>query len=116
MKEQFRLIKDKSELKGTCYFEFLRGPYRKKCWCDDSVFLSEGDFALIEDVFLRRVQGYDHFSFTEIREFSWRHILTDLRQIAAELKVAETARAIEELCDWVEGALQEHDCVSVLGM
>jgi hypothetical protein len=60
---EFKLIKNKSELKGTCYFEFLPGKYKNKCWNDNSVFISENALCVIEDLLIKSNKNYDHCSF-----------------------------------------------------
>lgn len=144
--DPIRLIRDKAELVGTCYFELLPGEYKGQCWNDESVFLSEEVFGLIEPLFVRHHPGFDHYSFVGIRRPAWERVLTDLERLAARAETAtgvgdlrgdvmfyyplieaaftrefrdnadSLARMARDLAAWVKGQLSEHECVSVLGM
>jgi hypothetical protein len=59
----YKLLTDKNVLKGTCYFEFLPGKYQKKCWNDNSVFLTEKSVFIFEDLLEESNKQYDHYSF-----------------------------------------------------
>lgn len=45
-----RLIRNNKDRDGTCYFEFLPGIYRDKCWNEESVFMDEEVFGFIEPI------------------------------------------------------------------
>ena len=141
-----RLIKDKAELRGTCYFEFLPGEYKEECWNDGSVFLDEETFALIEAIIARHEPRFDHYSFVGIRRPVWEGIMADLKRLAisvdgatsvsdirdavgfffttSEREFAENLRSnaealaklIRELVAWLRVQLKTHESVSVLGM
>ena len=59
----YKLYRNKKELNGTCYFEFLPGKYQNKCWNDNSVFLSEDSVYLFEDLLKKVNNKYDHYAF-----------------------------------------------------
>ena len=59
----YKLYRNKNELNGTCYFEFLPGKYQNKCWNDNSVFLSEDSVYLFEDLLKKVNNKYDHYAF-----------------------------------------------------
>ena len=109
-----RLIRDKSELKSTCYIEFLPGVYRGKCWNEASVFLDESDFFKLKLIFEQRCPAFDYFAFTTIDAETWRRIAADLRVLAAVDQ--ELGPAAGELADWVQQQLESHDTITVLGM
>jgi hypothetical protein len=48
------------------YIELYPGPYREKCWCSDSVFLTEEAFAFVEPIFRRHTPNYDYYTFMEL--------------------------------------------------
>ncbi len=77
-----RLIRDTAELSGTCYFEFLPGPYRDECWNEGSVFMAEDVFGLVEPIIARHEPRFDHYSFVGIRRPTWERILLELDQLA----------------------------------
>jgi hypothetical protein len=144
--DPIRLISNKAELQGTCYFEGLPGEYKKQCWNDGSVFLAEDVFGLIEPIIARHEPRFDHYSVVDIPRDTWERIIADLERLAertvrafcvADLAgdvgffftTTETefagefqanadalARLVRELAGWVRERLREHECVSVLGM
>jgi len=111
-----RLIRDKTELQGTCYFEFLPGPYRKKCWNEGAVFLAEDVFRLFEPIIARHEPRFDHYSFVGILRPTWERILPEFDLLAAASDRGEVATLAGELAAWLRERLAEHECVSVLGM
>lgn len=144
--DPIRLIRDRAELEGTCYFEFLPGKYRGLCWNDESVYLAEDVFGLIEPIIARHVDGFDHYSFVGIRRSTWEWIIADLERLAHQAATAANigelrgnigfisapteerfashfranadalAALARELSAWLRQQLQEHECVSVLGI
>lgn len=144
--DPIRLIRNRAELRGTCYFELLPGEYSGKCWNDGSVFLAEDVFALLEPVIARHEPRFDHYSFVGIAAHTWERIITDLEQLADRAEAASNvgdilgedgpffttirtefarsirtnadalARLARELIGWLRENLKSHDCVSVLGI
>jgi hypothetical protein len=144
--EPIRLIHGISELRGTCYFEFLPGEYKEKCWNDESVFLIEETFALIEPIISRHEREFDHYSFVGIRRPIWEGIIQDLKGLAIQVEGASSiddirgkvdfffttseeefakefksnanafAKVIRELVAWLREQLETHECVSILGL
>ena len=51
---------------GTVYFELLPRKYEDKCWNNDSVYIDEDVFFLIEKIFIDSIPNYDHYAFTEM--------------------------------------------------
>src|SRR5262245_28844859 len=88
--EPIRLIEQKSELRGTCYIEFLPGKYAGRCWNDGSVFLDEEVFGLIEPKIIAQVPEFDHYAFIEIQGEVWNQIIRDLRDLSERLKSAQS--------------------------
>lgn len=86
--EAIRLLLEKSELRGTCYFELLPGKFRGEHWNDDSVFLTEFAFTLIEPIVLRHQPSFDHDAFEDVRRSTWERILVDLELLVQRAKVA----------------------------
>ncbi|MEX1098238.1 MAG: hypothetical protein WED34_19495 [Planctomycetales bacterium] len=92
--DEIRLIRDKAELQGTCYFELLPGDYEGQHWNDRSVFLAEEVFGLIEPIIVRHEPRFDHYSFVGIRRPAWERIIADLERLAAR---TETASGMSDL-------------------
>ena len=144
--DPIRLIRDKDELQGTCYFEFLPGEYQDQCWNDGSVFLAEDVFGLIEPIVARHEQRFDHHGFVGIRRPVWQPIIADLQRLAERANHAASvadlaggvgflfatsqtgfakrfrsnadalARMSRELAGWLREQLLEYECISVLGI
>ncbi len=91
-----RLIEDKSELHGTCYFEFLPGSYQGKCWNEQSVFLAEEVFSLIEPVIQRQAPDFSHYAFLDISKERWMEIIRDLRDVRSKCAVATGIGEVRE--------------------
>src|SRR5947209_17733288 len=87
--EAIRLIRDKAELHGTCYFELLPGEYKGRCWNDGSVFVAEDAFGLVEPTIERHEPRFDHFSFVSIRRPAWERITADLERLAERTEAAK---------------------------
>ena len=139
----FKLIKDKSELEGTCYFEFLPGKFKDEHWNNTSVFLSDDSMFVVEDLFEKNFIKYDHCGFCEIDSCDFLPLLKQLEErkllILKEGKIKENSKLaiheyykevnvaiqsnkekvsfmIEELIDWIKLALKEQDTISILGL
>jgi hypothetical protein len=144
--DAIRLIRDKAELQGTCYFELLPGEYKGRCWNDGSVFLAEDVFGLIEPVVERHEPAFSHYSFVAIQRPAWERITADLERLAERADRATGVRDLHgevgfifspteaefvrdfranadalarlgrELAAWAREQLREHECVSILGI
>jgi hypothetical protein len=144
--DAIRLIRDKGELQGTCYFELLPGEYKGQCWNDGSVFLAEDVFGLVVPIVTRHEPRFDYYSFVGIRRPAWERITADLERLAERAKAAAgvgdlrgevgfifspteaefaqdfranadaLTRLARELADWVREQLREYECVSILGI
>ena len=140
--DRTHLITQLSELHHTLYIEFYPGPYRDKCWCTDSVFLTEEAFAFVEPIFRRHTPGYDYYSFMELPRLAGIQVVGDLtalaRAIRGEPLVARltpaageaferigqgsgeehvaVARLAERLASWLEREYSDAEVISVLGL
>jgi hypothetical protein len=83
---EFKLIKNKIELKGTCYFEFLPGKYKDKCWNDNSVFISEDAIYVIEDLLKETNENYDHYSFVHYNKKQMKMLEEKFMKRLSEMK------------------------------
>ena len=102
MDPKIRLIRDKSLLEGTAYFEFLPGHYVKEHWNDSSVFLDEEIMCLIERPFMDALPDYDHYSFFDVSLTKWQGILSHLEKLRETLAAAQGIRDVEDqlCCIW----------------
>lgn len=140
------LISDNTKLNGTCYIELLPGPYKKKCWNANSVFFEDEVFGLLEPTFEKHFTNFDHFAFQEISRDVWTAIISDLQSLSSGIKSAGTvgnlcpslgclvkstnedfnsqstenslslSRAIDDLIEWINTTLVDHETISVLGI
>ena len=140
--DRIHLITQLSELHHTVYIELYPGPYRDKCWCSDSVFLTEEAFAFVEPIFRCHTPQYDYYSFMELPRIAGAQVIAELtsvvRAIRAEPPVAPltpsaaeafdrigcgtseehaaVATLAERLADWLEREYVDAEVVSVLGL
>jgi len=99
---QLHLIRDKSELDGTCYFEFFPGVYPGECWNETSVYLCFSTLNMIEKVFETHVEEYDPYKFIEIQEPITSRLSGALIEHAEKLRNQALAdsRALPESADF----------------
>lgn len=144
--EELRIIRDKSQLEGTCYFEILPGIYEGKCWGAESIYFEEEAFGFLEKIIESVVPEFDHFAFTEIEKEKWVTIIEKFRQLSSKLQSAKLPNEVEEglcffckntqqefesqfdsnkkllsemineFCSWLKAQLESSKCVSVLGL
>ena len=140
--DRIHLITQLAELHHTLYIELYPGPYRDKCWCTDSVFLTEEAFAFVEPIFRRHTPNYDYYSFMELPRLAGTQVVADLtalaRAIQGEPRVAPltpgaaeafdligqgssdehvtVARLVERLASWLEVEYSDAEVISVLGL
>ena len=141
-----QILKDKSQLDGTAYFELLPGKYKEKCWNEGSLFLDEETFGFFETIVESCVPEYDHYAFIEVLATRWQPVIARLKRLATELESAVTAQDIPvdidfyfndtkqnfkndlavnlqrlrqvsiELVGWLAATLKQHEEVSILGL
>ncbi len=90
----FRLHVDRSTMSGTQYFELLPGRYTGKHWNQQSRFVHECTFCLIEGVIEKHVPGYDHWGFVEASRTAWETVLLDLASLRAALEQREKSSRV----------------------
>jgi hypothetical protein len=117
--DRIHLITKLSELHHTVYIEFYPGPYRDKCWCSDSVFLTEEAFAFVEPIFRRHTPKYDYYSFMELPRIAGAQVIAELtgmvRAIRGEALVAPLAPSAAEAFELIgQGTSEEHKAVAGL--
>ena len=146
MATEIQLIRKKSELEHTAYFEFLPGRYSDKHWSDASVFLDEEVMCMIECPFIDMVPDYDHYSCCDVNRAYWQSILSRLSELSSSISAAhdmadvedqlrytspsnkksfaddfdsnrqKLISLIEDFTGWVKQTLNEHESIAVLGM
>jgi hypothetical protein len=145
MEIELRLIKDTNHLEGTCYFEFLPGKYRNKCWNQGSVFLSEEAYDLLEACFSENIKGYDHYAFMEADQDAIEKIIHCLNKLEKQIEKSISAEGlsnsmkinnyqrselelnwpeskyrlkamVEDINHWLQKVIKENEVISILGM
>jgi hypothetical protein len=144
--EVIRIITNKDELEGTCYIEILPGPYANQCWNEGSLFFDEEVFKYIEPIIELYVAKYDHYAFTEIERDQCYLIAADLCLLAEKANNAASvfelknqigflfkyaceqffsdfeankyalAKLAIHLSNWIKTKVDEHGCVTILGI
>lgn len=117
--DRIHLITQLSELHHTVYIELYPGPYRDRCWCTDSVFLSEEAFRFVEPIFRRHTPQYDYYSFMELPRIAGAQVIAELtgvvRAIRGESLVAPLAPSAAEAFEHIgQGSSEEHQAVAGL--
>ncbi len=140
------LIKDVTKCQGTCYFEFLPGIYKDKCWTKESVFIDDLQIYYIEPILAKHINDYDHYTFMSADKSDWQNIIKDLNQMKEFLRKArnfneftskldfsfrdveenftkdfeksktELSRLIDDFVLWLRETLKHHNKISVLGI
>ena len=145
LQRQIELIKNRELLTGTDYFEFQPRIYADQCWKDDSVFMDEEVFTLIEPIFKKNISDYDHYAFMVVCAKTWKSIISDLDETKMRLEtitpkeidkllgmmftttkenfnsdfienVNRTKLLINDLQEWLTAELLNHQNISILGM
>lgn len=143
--QRIRLLEDSRQLNGTLYFEFLPGRYAGRCWNEESVFMAEDVFRLIEFAFARHVPGYDHYAFMAIERKTWDAVLPCLEGLSTRARsatsvdglfcdgspgkrardefgsnfqknAADLGEVTQALVTWLRRQLTERDVISLLGI
>jgi len=119
LRDRIHLITQLSELHHTVYIEFYPGPYRDKCWCSDSVFLTEEAFGFVEPIFRRHTPDYDYYSFMELPRIAGAQVIAELtgvvRAIRGETPVAPLTPSATDAFEKIgRGGSEEHKAVAGL--
>lgn len=140
------LLTHRSQLTETVYFEFLPGKFRGQTFTDDSVFLEDETFALLEPMVQKRIPDFDRSAFTAVSKETWTTIIADfesfkqklakatsLNEIKSDVRLlnrtteetlskdfpknkAELIAMIDNLTAWLNTNLQSQEIISILGV
>lgn len=140
------LLTQRSQLTETVYFEFLPGKFRGQTFTDESVFLEDEVFALLENMVVKHVPDFDRTAFTAVTKESWESILADFQTFKDKLAKAssvsdiksdirflnatteetlskdfpthktELIGMIDNLTGWLRTTLQSQEIISILGV
>ncbi len=141
---KIQLIEVLAELDGGEFLEIFPGPYKGRSWNEQSVYIEERAFSLIEPIIKRHVPTFDHRANTAITGESWVLIINDLTSMKEALAsaqsldgVVQTLRddsikttfesdfqnnvgrltgLIEKLTVWLNRELESQPVISILGI
>lgn len=144
--EEIIIIRDKTKLEGTCYIELAPGKYQGNHWVDGSLFFDEEIFGLIEPIFKRCIDSYDHYNMNDGTKFEWKEIIKELEELNRKLESAKSFREIlgligfkfcgtrdyfetkdntykkeliymnNEIIEWANRTLKSYENIAVLGI
>ncbi|MFZ4538206.1 hypothetical protein [Propionivibrio sp.] len=130
---------------GSCYMEVLPGPYKERCWNDDSLFFDEDadGFGIVETIICHHVPSYDHYANTAIDSHTCWDIIRDLEKLigvlASDASLSDLQRLpvfqrhayfftdvennrpallkmVTELVAWLRDVLNYYRSITILGM
>lgn len=141
-----KLIRSRSELVGTAYFELQRGRVPREAWQLDSVYVGDSAFGYIQPFFYRHATDFDRWGTSVISAATVEAIANDLEiaartcanatspddLVAAEVGLSSSgvqcdfdnfaddaaalASMMQELSVWLRQQLEVADGVCVIGM
>ncbi|MBX9670719.1 MAG: hypothetical protein K2X93_24170 [Candidatus Obscuribacterales bacterium] len=141
---KIQLIEVLAELDGGEFLEIFPGPYKGRSWNEQSVYVEDRAFSLIEPIVKRHVPTFDHRANSAITRESWMLIINDLTSMKEALanaqsldgvvpnlrvdgiktafeadfqnNVARLTGMIEKLTVWLNRELESQPVISVLGI
>jgi hypothetical protein len=83
----FALIRDKTRLEGTAYFELHAGelPEPEACWLEGSLFIRDAAFDFFVECFHRSNPGFDYFAFERFEPPQIELLIEELSLLLSEL-------------------------------
>jgi hypothetical protein len=96
--ESLSVIRDRSLLEGTCYFEFAvsDSPSQPKCWSDGSLFISDTGFDFIHAAFMRADPDFDYYSFNRFDPQGVVKLLSKLLEWESEVVNSQDCGILEQ--------------------
>lgn len=101
---RFELIKGIKELKGTCYFEFVKHSDKKKpCWNETAYYLEDGVFIYFVNVFSESSDRFDYYSFCKFNQSELKNLSKNLARF---IKNLDSLKTVEEFKAFFENEYQ----------
>ena len=143
---KIQLIRQLSDLDGGEFLEIFPGPYKGRSWNEQSVYIEDHAFSVLEGIVKQHAPSFDHRSNTQIPNENWQSIINDLNSLQASLlnagsiedlsglltfrdattrgefasdfsgNKAKLSTLIEELKSWLEHELESQTVISILGI
>ncbi len=101
---KIQLINDLSQLDDGQFLEVFPGPYKGRSWNDESVYIEDEAFALIEPIVVKHAPNFNRRSNNNIEKEVWAAILTDLENLKGRLENAASISDLKGLLGFQEEA------------
>ena len=103
----FELKRGTAELKGTCYFEFVKNSDKKKpCWNEDAYYLEQELFSFFYPVFRKASDRFDWYAFNKLNQSEIKSLLNGLSVLESQLKEIKDKEQFkvffEKIYYWIE--------------
>lgn len=88
---KIKLIQKLVELDGGQFLEVFPGPFKGRSWNEQSVYIEDEAFALIESILSKHVPEFDRCRNTAISKETWTGgIIADLQELKNKLSSAKS--------------------------
>lgn len=99
--------------RSTCYFEFMIGKYRDKCWLPDSISISADLFDELKlyEVISSVIPSFDYYGLTEISIDDWNKIIDKAHFIGGK-----TQEVFNEANNWAKIVFDSYSVITICGL
>lgn len=104
---------ERKELHTTCLFEFQKGTYQDRYWCEDSICLHADIFDELKlfELFHTALPHFDYYGRTEVHPENWEVLLLLSHNYGDEKEAV-----ILELESWVENCFKVENAFTICGI
>lgn len=98
---------------STCYFEFIKGRYKGKCWLPNSISIRDylWDEYNLSELIRQVVKEFDYCGITIVTKEQWNEIVKISRKNGGVWKAV-----IEEAVPWANDCFKKHNEFSIFGI
>lgn len=83
----FELKKGTTDLKGTCYFEFVKNSDKSKtCWNENAYYLEDEFFSFFYPTFRKVSDRFDRYEFNKLNQSEIQSLINELSSLKDEMK------------------------------
>jgi hypothetical protein len=104
---KIQLIQKLSELDGGEFLEIFPGPFKGRSWNEQSVYIEDKAFALIEPIIKKHAPQFDNRTNTAIPSEAWTAIISDLLALKETLKKAKSIEDLQGVLSFRDGTGSE---------
>ena len=104
---------ERKELHSTCLFEFQKGTYHDRDWCEESICLHADIFDELKlfELFHTALPHFDYYGRTEVHPENWEVLLLLSHNYGDEKEAV-----ILELESWVENCFKVENAFTICGI